>query len=66
MAAGKRFDRDGVGAFCPRLLEPKESLSAGEVGYIAAIDQERADTRVGDTITWRRRPVAEPLPGYKR
>jgi len=44
---------------------PTESLSAGEVGYIAASVKNVSDTRVGDTITNGRGGVAEPLPGYK-
>jgi len=64
MAAGKRFEVTEVGVFLPTLL-PTESLSAGEVGYIAASVKNVSDTRVGDTITNGRGGVAEPLPGYK-
>ena len=44
---------------------PTESLSAGEVGYIAASIKDIADIRVGDTITNADSPAKEPLPGYK-
>ncbi len=64
MAAGKRFEVTEVGVFLPSLM-PTESLSAGEVGYIAASVKNVSDTRVGDTITNGRGGVAEPLPGYK-
>ena len=64
MAADKRFDVTEVGVFLPSLL-PKESLSAGEVGYIAASVKNVSDTRVGDTITNGTGGAAEPLPGYK-
>ncbi len=64
MAAGKRFDVTEVGIFLPSLL-PKESLSAGEVGYIAASVKNVSDTRVGDTITNGKDGATEPLPGYK-
>ena len=64
MAAGKRFEVTEVGVFLPSLM-PTESLSAGEVGYIAASVKNVSDTRVGDTITYGRGGVAEPLPGYK-
>ncbi len=64
MAAGKRFDVTEVGVFLPSLLS-KDSLSAGEVGYIAASVKNVSDTRVGDTITNGRDGATEPLPGYK-
>ncbi len=64
MAAGKRFDVTEVGVFTPSLL-PVPSLSAGEVGYIAASIKNVSDTRVGDTITNAENGAAEPLPGYK-
>ncbi len=53
-----------VGVFTPTLL-PTPSLSAGEVGYIAASIKNVSDTRVGDTITNAEGGAAEPLPGYK-
>jgi len=64
MAADKRFDVTEVGVFLPSLL-PKQSLSAGEVGYIAASVKNVSDTRVGDTITNGIDGAAEPLSGYK-
>ena len=35
-------------------MTPRESLAAGEVGYITASIKTVADTRVGDTITDRK------------
>ena len=46
-------------------MEPAESLSAGEVGYIAASIKAVKEARVGDTVTLASRPAAEPLPGYR-
>ncbi len=43
---------------------PRETLSAGEVGYIIAGIKSVADTRVGDTVSLAGKPV-EPLPGYR-
>ncbi len=64
MASAKRFDVTEVGVFTPTpLMTP--SLSAGEVGYIAASIKNVSDTRVGDTITSGRNGAKEPLPGYK-
>jgi len=45
--------------------EPKESLSAGEVGYIISGVKTISDTRIGDTVTLERRPAPAPLPGFK-
>ncbi len=64
MATGKTFEVDEVGTFSPKHT-PVPSLSAGEVGYIAASIKNVKDARVGDTITSKERPTAEPLPGYK-
>ena len=66
MMAGKcEFDVTEVGAYLPLGYSPRESLSAGEVGYIAASIKDIADIHVGDTITLADNPAAEPLPGYK-
>ena len=66
MMAGKcEFDVTEVGAYLPMGYSPRESLNAGEVGYIAASIKDIADIRVGDTITLANNPAAEPLPGYK-
>ncbi|MCI5745862.1 MAG: translation elongation factor 4 [Erysipelotrichaceae bacterium] len=48
------------------LKEVKQnSLSAGEVGYLAAAIKTVKDVRVGDTITLSEKGATEPLPGYK-
>ncbi|MDA8124762.1 MAG: translation elongation factor 4 [Deltaproteobacteria bacterium] len=43
----------------------RESLSAGEVGYIIAGVKTVSDVRTGDTITLENRPCEKPLPGFK-
>jgi GTP-binding protein LepA len=45
--------------------EKRESLSAGEVGYIIAGIKTVSDVRIGDTITANDRPCEAPLPGFK-
>ena len=54
-----------VGTMSPTGLIPRDSLGAGEVGYITASIKTVADTQVGDTITTVENPAAEPLPGYR-
>ena len=61
----KVYDVVEVGVFSPGLV-PKDKLSAGEVGYIAASIKSILDVAVGDTVTNAIRPAAEPLPGYKK
>ena len=65
MATGNEFDVTEVGVFAPS-WKPVESLTAGEVGYIAASIKSVAETKVGDTITEAARPAKEALPGYKQ
>ena len=54
-----------TGVFSPNLL-PKEKLSSGEVGYIAASIKSILDVAVGDTVINADTPAKEPLPGYKK
>ena len=61
----KQFTVTEVGVFAPKML-PKDCLSAGEVGYIAASVKSIEDTQVGDTITEVLRPADKPLAGYKK
>ncbi|MBR0188923.1 MAG: translation elongation factor 4 [Clostridia bacterium] len=61
----KQFTVTEVGVFAPKML-PQDSLSAGEVGYIAASVKSIEDTQVGDTITTVENPASEPLAGYKK
>ncbi len=65
MATGKEFEVTEVGVFTPT-PKPTDSLSAGEVGYIAASIKSVADTKVGDTITTAQNGAKTPLPGYKQ
>ena len=61
----RTYDVTEVGAFAPH-LQPKSSLSAGEVGYIAASIKSIEDVAVGDTVTSASNPAPAPLPGYKK
>jgi GTP-binding protein LepA len=53
-----------VGSLSPS-MKPSNSLKTGEIGYIITNLRTTRDARVGDTITVRRQPASEPLPGYK-
>ena len=49
----------------PRSMTPVETLHAGEVGYLITGIKDVSLLRVGDTLTAKARPAAEPLPGYR-
>ena len=66
MATGATADVVETGYFGAGQFIPCDELSAGEVGYITASIKNVSDTQVGDTITGRDNPCAEPLPGYKQ
>jgi GTP-binding protein LepA len=64
MGTNAAYEVDRVGVFTPKRLEIDE-LGPGEIGFLTASIKEVADTRVGDTITDDRKPVSEPLPGFR-
>jgi GTP-binding protein LepA len=63
-ATGAKLKPIEIGFFAPD-MRPVQSLSAGEVGYIATGLKTIHDCRVGDTITLASAPAAGPLPGYR-
>ena len=66
MATGATADVVEVGYFGAGQFIPCAELSAGMVGYMTASIKNVKDTRVGDTITHKKHPCKEPLPGYKK
>ena len=64
MGTGAAYEVDRVGVFTPKMVNADE-LGPGEIGFLTASIKEVADTRVGDTITDDRKPVSEPLPGFR-
>ena len=66
MATGATADVVEVGYFGAGQFITCEELSAGLVGYFTASIKNVKDTRVGDTVTDKNRPCAQPLPGYKK
>lgn len=64
MATGKQYEVLEVGIFCPDET-PVETLRPGEVGYLVSNIKNPSDVKIGDTITHHKKPVEEPLPGFK-
>ncbi len=64
MATDKEYLVTEVGIRTPKEIK-KDSLSAGEVGYLAAQIKDIKDVFPGETITLSTNPAKEPLAGYK-
>src|SRR6478752_5104193 len=64
MGTDAAYDVDRTGVFKPK-LEQVDELGPGEIGMLTASIKEVADTRVGDTITDDRKPISDPLPGFR-
>jgi GTP-binding protein LepA len=70
MATNAVYNADNLGVFTPA-NEPRQSLEAGQVGYIIAGIKELQAAKVGDTITLEKKlpnnlgPAEQALPGFK-
>ena len=71
MASGAMYNADNLGVFTPA-NQPRQSLEAGEVGYIIAGIKELQAAKVGDTVTLIKQgsggaafTATEALPGFK-
>jgi GTP-binding protein LepA len=64
MSTGATYLCEQVGVFTPK-SKPKDSLGAGEVGFVTAGIKELRAAKVGDTITLASKPAEQPLPGFK-
>jgi len=64
MATGAQHLTEHVGVFTPK-SQNRESLSAGQVGFVIAGIKELKDAKVGDTVTLVSKPAASALPGFK-
>ena len=70
MATETVYNADNLGVFTPA-NEPRDSLEAGQVGYIIAGIKELQAAKVGDTITLEKKlpnnlgPAEQALPGFK-
>ena len=63
MSMGGTYLCEQVGVFTPK-SQLRESLSAGEVGFIVAGIKELRAAKVGDTVTLADKRATEPLPGF--
>ena len=64
MSTGAAHGCEQLGVFTPK-SQQRESLSAGEVGFVVAGVKELREAKVGDTITHADKPAAAALPGFK-
>ena len=64
MAAGTKGLALEVGVLTPK-MSPRESLRAGEIGYIVTNLKTTREAKVGDTVTLTKEPAEVALPGYK-
>src|SRR5690242_13807485 len=64
MSTGADYLCDQVGVFTPK-SKAKDSLAAGEVGFVTAGIKELRAAKVGDTVTHATKPATVPLPGFK-
>ena len=64
MSTGTQQLCEQVGVFTPK-SQPRESISAGQVGFIIAGIKELKAAKVGDTITLAGNKASEALAGFK-
>ena len=61
---GKEYDADEIGVL--KLdMQPRETISAGNVGYIISGIKTSTEVRVGDTITHVARPCDKAIEGFE-
>jgi GTP-binding protein LepA len=61
---GKEYKADEIGVL-RMVQEPKNELSAGDVGYIISGIKTSKEVKVGDTITHIARPCDAPIDGFE-
>ena len=64
MATKDEYACESVGIFTPKSIV-RDSLGAGEVGFVIAGIKDLESTKVGDTITLSKNKADEALPGFK-
>ncbi len=63
-ATNKNYEVKEVGIFTPK-QEKRETLEAGDVGYVIANMKSSTEVKIGDTITESGQPCPEALAGFK-
>ncbi|MFZ4740985.1 MAG: translation elongation factor 4 [Bacteroidales bacterium] len=64
VATGKEYHADEIGVLKLK-PEPKDKLSAGDVGYIISGVKTSKEVKVGDTITHVNRPCLKAIDGFE-
>jgi len=64
IATGKEYDADEIGILKLDMI-PKQSLSAGDVGYIISGIKTSKEVKVGDTITHVKNGTKEAIDGFE-
>ncbi len=65
MATNAVYEINEIGVYTPK-EEPREYLSAGDVGWFSATIKNIEKVHVGDTITNELNSALQPLPGYRK
>jgi GTP-binding protein LepA len=63
MSTGRTFQVEKLGVFSPKPVD-RDSLQAGDVGFLIAGIKDIDGAPVGDTLTLAERPAEAPLPGF--
>ncbi len=64
MQTGTEAEIDEVGFFSPQ-MRPVGGIGTGDVGYVISGLKDVSKLRVGDTLTSKKNPASEALPGYR-
>ncbi len=64
VATGKQYDADEIGVLKLGMV-PRQTLSAGDVGYIISGIKTAKEVKVGDTITHVENPCSKAISGFE-
>jgi GTP-binding protein LepA len=64
MQTGTEAEIDEIGFFNPQ-MHPAAGFGTGDVGYVISGLKDVSKLRVGDTLTSKKNPAADALPGYR-
>ncbi|MDO4241248.1 MAG: translation elongation factor 4 [Microbacteriaceae bacterium] len=63
MSTGAEHEALEIGVSAPEPI-PSKGLAVGEVGYLITGVKDVRQSKVGDTVTAKKEPATDPLPGY--